>query len=146
MKNIVETAIDVGLFDTLLTAIGIAGLEEMLSSVGPFTVFAPTDEAFAKIPKETLEAVLADKDRLIAILTYHVIPGKVIDFSVVGITSAKTVQGSEVKVNMSDGFMINGTKVIKNDIECSNGVIHVIDTVLMPAYFSGVNYFKSLLP
>ena len=109
-----------------------AGLVETLSGVGPFTVFAPTDDAFAKIPKETLDAVLADKAKLTAILTYHVVSGKVMSQDVVTMTSAPTVQGGSVRIDASNGVKINDASVVKADIECSNGVIHVIDTVLMP--------------
>ena len=132
MKNIVETAVAAGSFKTLVTAVQVAGLVDTLSGAGPFTVFAPTDEAFAKIPKETLDAVLADKAKLTAILTYHVVAGKVMASDVMGLTSAKTVQGGEVKINTINGVMINNAKVVKADIECTNGVIHVIDSVLMP--------------
>ncbi len=132
MKNIVETAVAAGSFKTLVTAVQVAGLVDTLSGAGPFTVFAPTDEAFAKIPKETLDAVLADKAKLTAILTYHVVAGKVMASDVMGLTSAKTVQGGEVKIDTTYGVMINNAKVVKADIECSNGVIHVIDSVLMP--------------
>lgn len=132
MQNIVETAIAAGSFKTLVTAVQVAGLVDTLSGAGPFTVFAPTDEAFAKIPKETLDAVLADKAKLTAILTYHVVAGKVMASDVMGLTSAKTVQGGEVKIDTSDGVMVNDAKVVQADIECSNGVIHVIDSVLMP--------------
>ena len=132
MKNIVETAVAAGSFKTLVTAVQVAGLVDTLSGAGPFTVFAPTDEAFAKIPKETLDAVLADKAKLTAILTYHVVAGKVMASDVMGLTSAKTVQGGEVKIDTSNGVMINNAKVVKADIECTNGVIHVIDSVLMP--------------
>ncbi len=132
MKNIVETAVAAGSFKTLVTAVQVAGLVDTLSGAGPFTVFAPTDEAFAKIPKETLDAVLADKAKLTAILTYHVVAGKVMASDVMGLTSAKTVQGGEVKIDTAYGVMINNAKVVKADIECSNGVIHVIDSVLMP--------------
>lgn len=132
MKNIVETAIEAGSFKTLVTAVQAAGLVDTLSGTGPFTVFAPTDEAFAKIPKETLDAVLADKAKLAAILTYHVVAGKVMASDVTGLTSAKTVQGDEVKIDTENGVMINDAKVVKADIECTNGVIHVIDSVLMP--------------
>ncbi len=132
MKNIVETAVEAGSFKTLVTAVQVAGLVDTLSGAGPFTVFAPTDEAFAKIPKETLDAVLADKEKLTAILTYHVVAGKVMASDVMGLTSAKTVQGGEVKIDTSNGVMINNAKVVKADIECTNGVIHVIDSVLMP--------------
>ena len=132
MQNIVETAVAAGSFKTLVTAVQVAGLVDTLSGAGPFTVFAPTDEAFAKIPKETLDAVLADKAKLTAILTYHVVAGKVMASDVMGLTSAKTVQGGEVKIDTAYGVMINNAKVVKADIECSNGVIHVIDSVLMP--------------
>ena len=132
MQNIVETAVAAGLFKTLVTAVQVAGLVDTLSGAGPFTVFAPTDEAFAKIPKETLDAVLADKAKLTAILTYHVVAGKVMASDVMGLTSAKTVQGGEVKIDTANGVMVNDAKVVKADIECSNGVIHVIDSVLMP--------------
>ena len=132
MQNIVETAVAAGSFKTLVTAVQAAGLVETLSGVGPFTVFAPTDDAFAKIPKETLDAVLADKAKLTAILTYHVVSGKVMSQDVVTMTSAPTVQGWSVRIDASNGVKINDASVVKADIECSNGVIHVIDTVLMP--------------
>ncbi len=133
MKNIVETAVEAGSFNTLVTAVTEAGLVETLSGPGQFTVFAPTDEAFAKIPAETLNAVLADKEKLISILTYHVVPGKVMAADVAGMTSAETVQGGTVAIDASEGVKINDATVISADIETSNGVIHVIDTVLMPA-------------
>lgn len=133
MKNIVETAVEAGSFKTLVTAVQAAGLVETLSGVGPFTVFAPTDEAFAKIPEETLQAVLKDKEKLTAILTYHVVSGKVMASDVMGLNSAETVQGGEVKIDTANGVMINDAKVVTADIECTNGVIHIIDTVLMPA-------------
>ncbi len=132
MQNIVETAVAAGSFKTLVTAVQAAGLVDTLSGAGPFTVFAPTDEAFAKIPKETLDAVLADKAKLTSILTYHVVAGKVMASDVMGLTSAKTVQGDEVKIETADGVMVNDAKVVQTDIECTNGVIHVIDSVLMP--------------
>ncbi len=133
MKNIVETAVEAGTFTTLVTAVKAAGLVETLSGPGPFTVFAPTDEAFAKLPAGTVEALLGDTTKLAGILTYHVVPGKVMASSVAGMPSAKTVQGGEVKiVSGADGVMIDNAKVIKADIECTNGVIHVIDSVLMP--------------
>jgi len=132
MQNIVETAVAAGSFKTLVTAVQAAGLVDTLSGAGPFTVFAPTDEAFAKIPKETLDAVLADKAKLTAILTYHVVAGKVMASDVMSLTSAKTVQGGEVTIDTANGVMVNDAKVVQADIECSNGVIHVIDSVLMP--------------
>jgi uncharacterized surface protein with fasciclin (FAS1) repeats len=133
MKNIIETAISNPDFSTLVTAIKAAGLVETLSGTGPFTVFAPTNAAFAKIPGATLTAVLADKTKLTSILTYHVVAGKVMAHDVGAMTEAKTVQGSKITIDTKNGVMINNAKVTKADIECSNGVIHVIDTVLMPA-------------
>lgn len=132
MKTIIETAIGNPDFSTLVTAIKAAGLVETLSSTGPFTVFAPTNEAFAKIPKATLDSVLADRTKLISILTYHVVAGKVMAKNVATMSEATTVEGSMVKINTKDGVMINNAKVTSADLECSNGVIHVIDTVLMP--------------
>jgi uncharacterized surface protein with fasciclin (FAS1) repeats len=132
MKNIIETAVSNSDFSTLVTAIKAAGLVETLSGEGPFTVFAPTNAAFAKIPEATLNAVLADKERLTSILTYHLVAGKVMSGDVAGMERAKTVQGSNIKIDAEDGVMINNARVTKADIECSNGVIHVIDTVLMP--------------
>lgn len=132
-KDIVETAVAADGFKTLVAAVKAAGLVETLKGDGPFTVFAPTDEAFAKIPKEKLEALLKDKKALTAILTYHVVPGKVMAADVVKLDQAKTVQGQNVKVQAEDGkVMINGAKVLKTDIECKNGVIHVIDAVILP--------------
>lgn len=131
-KDIVDTAVAAGSFKTLAKALTEAGLVETLKGKGPFTVFAPTDEAFAKLPKETLEAVLKDKKKLTAILTYHVVPGKVMAKDVIKLTSAKTVNGKEVKIDTSNGVTVQGAKVVKTDIECSNGVIHVIDTVIIP--------------
>ncbi len=133
MKNIVEIAVEAGSFNTLVTAVTAAGLVETLSGPGPFTVFAPTDEAFAKIPADTLATVLADKEKLTAILTYHVVAGKVMAADVVKLTSATTVQGSDVTIDATDGVKINDATVDTADVEASNGVIHIIDTVLMPA-------------
>jgi uncharacterized surface protein with fasciclin (FAS1) repeats len=132
MKNIIETAVGNPDFSTLVTAIKTAGLVDTLSGDGPFTVFAPNNAAFAKISEATLKAVLADKEKLSSILTYHVVSGKVMSKDVAHMTSAKTVEGSMLKIDTKDGVTINNAKVIKADIECSNGVIHVIDTVLMP--------------
>jgi uncharacterized surface protein with fasciclin (FAS1) repeats len=132
-KDIVDTAVAADQFKTLVTAVKAAGLIETLKGEGPFTVFAPTDEAFAKIPQEKLEALLKDKKALTAVLTYHVVPGKVMAKDVVKLDSAKTAQGGNVSISATDGSVkINGAKVIKADIECKNGVIHVIDTVLLP--------------
>jgi uncharacterized surface protein with fasciclin (FAS1) repeats len=132
-KDIVDTAVSAEKFKTLVTAVKAAGLVETLKGEGPFTVFAPTDEAFAKVPKEKLEALLADKQALTAVLTYHVVPGKVMAADVVKLSSAKTVQGKEVKIETKDGKVtVNGANVIKTDIVCKNGVIHVIDVVILP--------------
>ena len=134
MMDIIDTAVAAGNFKTLAAALTAGGWIEALKGAGPFTVFAPTDEAFAKIPKETLDKVMADKDMLVKVLTYHVVPGKVMAKDVMGMTSGKTLQGSDVMVKTEGGKVwINNAEVIKADIECSNGVIHVIDTVLMPA-------------
>jgi uncharacterized surface protein with fasciclin (FAS1) repeats len=130
-KDIVDTAVDAGSFKTLATALGAAGLIETLKGTGPFTVFAPTDEAFAKIPKADLEALLKDKAKLTAVLTYHVVPGKVMAADVKA-GKVKTVQGSDITVTTKNGVMVNKAKVVKTDIVADNGVIHVIDTVIMP--------------
>jgi len=132
-KNIVETAVAAGSFKTLAAALQAAGLVETLSGKGPFTVFAPTDEAFAKLPAGTVEALLKDKQKLTAILTYHVVAGNVPSSEVVKLTSAKTVNGQDVKIQVMDGkVMVNNAHVVKADVKASNGVIHVIDTVILP--------------
>ncbi len=132
-KDIVDTAVGANQFKTLVAAVKAAGLVDTLKGEGPFTVFAPTDEAFAKIPKEKLEALLKDKKALTAVLTYHVVPGKVMAADVVKLDSAKTVNGKSMKIVTNDGRVtINGVNVVKTDIVCKNGVIHVIDAVLMP--------------
>jgi len=130
--DIVDTAVSAGGFETLVTAIKEAGLVDTLKGEGPFTVFAPTNEAFAKIPKEDLNALLADKEALTRVLTYHVVPGKVMSSDVVKLSSAKTVEGGSIEIASADGVTVNGAKVLKTDIETSNGVIHVIDSVIMP--------------
>jgi uncharacterized surface protein with fasciclin (FAS1) repeats len=130
-KDIVDTAISAGNFGTLVTAIKAAGLVDTLKGKGPFTVFAPTDEAFAKIPKANLDALLADKTKLSGVLTYDVVPGRVIAKDVKA-GSVKTVQGSALTISTKDGVMVDGAKVIKTDIVTDNGVIHVIDAVVMP--------------
>jgi transforming growth factor-beta-induced protein len=132
MKTIIETASSNPDFSTLVTAIKAAGLVDTLSGTGPFTVFAPSNAAFAKIPKATLDSVLADKKKLTSILTYHVVAGKVMSKDVATMTEATSVEGSMLKIKTKDGVMINDAKVTTADLECSNGVIHVIDTVLMP--------------
>ncbi len=133
--DIVDKAIQAGKFSTLATALTAAGLVETLKGDGPFTVFAPTDEAFAKVPQETLRELLRpeNKDKLAAILAYHVIPGKIMARDVVNISSATTLQGQPIKVDANDGVKIDGAKVITADIEATNGVIHVIDGVLLPS-------------
>jgi uncharacterized surface protein with fasciclin (FAS1) repeats len=130
-KDIVDTAVGAGTFKTLATALGAADLVPTLKGKGPFTVFAPTDEAFAKIPKADLDALLKDKKKLAAVLTYHVVPGKVMAANVKA-GKVKTVQGSEITITTTGGVMVNNAKVIKTDIVADNGVIHVIDTVIMP--------------
>ncbi|OYT88751.1 MAG: hypothetical protein CFE43_20870 [Burkholderiales bacterium PBB3] len=130
-KDIVDTAVAAGSFKTLATALGAAGLVDTLKGKGPFTVFAPTDEAFAKIPKADLDALLKDKAKLTAVLTYHVVAGKVMAADVKA-GKVKTVQGSELTVATMGGVMVDSAKVVKTDIAADNGVIHVIDTVLMP--------------
>lgn len=132
-ENIVQTAIGAGQFKTLVAAVKAAGLVETLSGPGPFTVFAPTDEAFAKLPEGTVEALLKDKEKLTAILTYHVVSGNVMASDVMKLSSAKTVNGQEVTIMVKDGkVMVDNATVIKTDIKCSNGVIHVIDSVIIP--------------
>lgn len=130
--DVVDMAIAAGSFDTLVAAVKAAGLVETLKGEGPFTVFAPTDEAFAKIPKADLDALLADPDQLRAVLTYHVVPGKVLAADVVGLTSAQTVQGQSIAIDASDGVRVDEARVVQTDILASNGVIHVIDTVILP--------------
>jgi len=131
-KDIVDTAVAAGSFTTLAKALQAAGLIETLKGKGPFTVFAPTDEAFAKLPAGTLEALLKDKAKLTAILTYHVVAGKVMAADVVKLKEAKTVQGQMVMIDTSMGVKVNNANVVKTDIACSNGVIDVIDSVLLP--------------
>ena len=134
-KDIVDTAVSAGSFKTLVAAVKAAGLVDTLKGKGPFTVFAPTDEAFAKLPKGTVEDLLKpeNKDKLVAILTYHVVPGSVKAAAVKDGLKAKTVQGQEVSFKISGkDVMIDNAKIVKTDIETSNGVIHVIDTVILP--------------
>jgi uncharacterized surface protein with fasciclin (FAS1) repeats len=130
-KDIVDTAVAAGSFKTLVAAVQAAGLVETLKGPGPFTVFAPTDEAFAKIPKAQLDALLADKAKLTAVLTYHVVPGKVMAADVKP-GKVKTVQGQELTIGTTGGVTVNNARVTATDVTASNGVIHVIDTVVMP--------------
>jgi len=134
-KDIVDTAVAAGDFKTLAAALQAAGLVDTLKGPGPFTVFAPTDEAFAKLPAGTLEDLLKpeNKQKLVSILTYHVVAGKVMAKDVVRMHEARTLNGQDVKIMVEGGkVMVNNANVIKTDIQCSNGVIHVIDTVLLP--------------
>ncbi len=129
--DIVDTAVSAGSFKTLVTAVQAAGLVDTLKGTGPFTVFAPTDEAFAKIPKDKLDALLKDKAALTKVLTYHVVPGKVMAADVKA-GKVKTVQGGELTVSTMGGVKVDAANVVKTDVVASNGVIHVIDTVVMP--------------
>ncbi|TWU48864.1 Immunogenic protein MPT70 precursor [Rubripirellula tenax] len=134
-RNIVETAIDAGAFNTLVAAVKAAGLVETLSGAGPFTVFAPTDEAFANLPAGTVETLLKpeNKAQLVSVLTYHVVPGRVPASAVVGLKGAKTVNGQRVNIASNDaGVTVDSANVVQTDIQCSNGIIHVVDSVLLP--------------
>ncbi|MEH2121490.1 fasciclin domain-containing protein [Nostoc sp.] len=133
MANIIDTASNNGSFTTLVAAIQAAGLVDTLKGPGPFTVFAPTDEAFNKLPAGTVDALLQDIPKLKKILTYHVVSGKVLAADVVKLKTATTVEGSDVKIDASNGVKINDAKVATPDVAADNGVIHVIDTVLIPA-------------
>lgn len=134
MATIVETAVAAGSFNTLVAAVKAAGLVETLSGPGPFTVFAPTDAAFANIPADTLQALLKPeaKDQLVGILTYHVVAGKVLAADVVNLKEATTVQGQPIIIDTTQGVKVDGANVVQTDILCDNGVIHVIDAVIMP--------------
>jgi uncharacterized surface protein with fasciclin (FAS1) repeats len=131
-KDIVDTAVSAGNFNTLVKALTEAGLVDTLKSNGPFTVFAPTDEAFAKLPPGTLDALLMDKTKLTMALTYHVVSGKVVAADMVKLSEARTVEGQSVKITTANGVMINDAHVVTADIVASNGVIHVIDKVILP--------------
>ena len=130
-KDIVDTAVAAGDFKTLAVALERAGLIDTLKGKGPFTVFAPTDAAFAKVPKKDLDALLADKSKLASVLTYHVVPGTVMAKDVKA-GKVKTVQGSDLTLSTSDGVKVDGANVVKTDIVADNGVIHVIDSVVLP--------------
>lgn len=133
MTDIVDTAINAGSFSTLVAAVKAAGLVDTLKGKGPFTLFAPNDEAFAKLPEGTVEGLLKDIPQLKKILTYHVVSGKVMAADVAKMKSAKTVEGSNVKIDAVKGVKINNATVSTADVAADNGVIHIIDTVLMPA-------------
>ncbi len=133
--DIVDTAVAAGQFNTLVAAVQAAGLVDTLKGEGPFTVFAPTDDAFAALPAGTVEDLLKpeNKDKLVAVLTYHVVPGKVMSGDIAGKTMmVETAQGGKLSIDATDGVMVDGAKVISADIETSNGVIHVIDAVVLP--------------
>ena len=135
MQNIIDTAVAAGSFKTLAAALTAAGLVDTLNSAGPFTVFAPTDDAFAKLPEGTVDKLLKDVPKLTAILTYHVLSSKVMAADVMKMDgkTAKTVNGADLKISTQGGVNLNGSvHVTKTDIDCSNGVIHVVDAVLMP--------------
>ncbi|MFK7874498.1 MAG: fasciclin domain-containing protein [Paracoccaceae bacterium] len=134
-KDIVDTAAAAGGFDTLLAAATAAGLVDTLKGDGPFTVFAPTDAAFAALPEGTVDTLLMpeNKDQLVAVLTYHVVPGKVMSTDLSDDMTAATVQGGDITIDLDSGVMINDATVVSADIETSNGVIHVIDKVILPA-------------
>ncbi|HKK98149.1 MAG TPA: fasciclin domain-containing protein [Marivita sp.] len=133
-KDIVDTAVEAGTFETLVAAVQAADLVETLKSEGPFTVFAPTDEAFAALPEGTVDTLLMpeNKDQLVSILTYHVVPGKVMSTDLTDDMEATTVQGADITIDLDDGVMVENATVTTADIETSNGVIHVIDTVILP--------------
>ena len=133
MADIVDTAVNAGSFNTLVAALKAANLVDTLKGAGPFTVFAPTDEAFAKLPQGTVDGLLQDIPKLTKILTYHVVSGKVTAADVVKLNSAKTVEGTNVKIDASNGVKVNNATVTTPDVAADNGVIHVIDTVLIPA-------------
>ena len=137
--DIVDTAIEAGRFNTLVAAVQAAGLVETLKGAGPFTVFAPTDEAFAKIPKARLDALLADKEALTAVLTYHVVPGKLTSAKVIDerLTTVTTVQGDSITIDARVGVKVNDANVLLADIQASNGMVHVIDAVILPPSMTG---------
>lgn len=134
-KDIVDTAAGAGTFETLVAAVTAADLVDTLKSDGPFTVFAPTDEAFAALPEGTVESLLLpeNKDQLVAVLTYHVVPGKVMSTDLSDDMTAATVQGGDITIDLDNGVMVNDANVVTADIEAENGVIHVIDKVILPA-------------
>ncbi len=134
MPTIIETAVAAGNFNTLVSAVKAAGLAETLSGSGPFTVFAPTDEAFAKVHADTLQGLLKPeaKSQLVNVLTYHVVAGEVMASEIAELTNAKTVQGQSVAISVNGGVKVDGANVVTADIKCDNGVIHVIDAVILP--------------
>ena len=133
MADIVDTAVAAGSFTTLAAALTAAGLVDTLKGAGPFTVFAPTDDAFKKLPAGTVDGLLKDIPQLTKVLTYHVVPGAVLSSDITGMMSPKTVEGGTLHIDPTHGVKVNNATVTKADIQCDNGVIHVIDTVLLPA-------------
>ena len=131
--NIVETAREAGTFQTLLTAVDAAGLGDTLADGGPFTVFAPTDDAFVALPRETVQGLLADTPALVRVLTYHVVPGRITSAQITHDSEQKTIEGGVLKLAVNGGVTVNDATVIQADVEAENGVIHVIDQVLIPA-------------
>lgn len=132
LQNLVETAVAAGSFNTLVTAVQAAGLDQTLATDGPFTIFAPTDAAFAALPAGTLDALLQDPAALRDILLYHVVAGQILASQVVNLTSATTLQGGTVAIDASSGVKVNDATVVQTDVLATNGVIHVIDRVLIP--------------
>lgn len=137
-KSIVQTAIDAGKFNTLVAAVQAADLVEALEGAGPFTVFAPSDEAFAKLPAGTVEALLENKEKLTSILLYHVVPGKVMAADAMKLTSANTLLGQDLAITSGEGVQVGGANVVSTDIICTNGVIHVVDSVILPKDIVGI--------
>lgn len=137
-KSIVQTAVDAGTFNTLVAAVQAADLVEALEGAGPFTVFAPSDEAFAKLPAGTVEGLLGNKEKLTSILLYHVVPGKVMAKDASKLTSAKTLLGQDLPIAAGEGVQVGGANVVATDIACTNGVIHVVDSVIMPKDIVGI--------
>ena len=131
MADIVDIAVGAGSFKTLVTAVGVAGLVETLKSPGPFTVFAPNDEAFAKLPPGTVQTLVQNIPQLTRILTYHVVPGRLTAADIAKHTSLTSVEGSQIRVDTTDGFEVKNATVIAADIEADNGIIHVIDNVIL---------------
>lgn len=134
MANILDTAANSGSFNTLVEAVKVTGLTDTLKSSGPFTIFAPTDEAFDKLPTGTIDKLLSDIPQLTKILTYHIVAGKVMSEDVVKLDKTTTFEGSDLKIHSNGGVMVGDAAIVQSDVEADNGVIHVIDTVLIPQY------------
>lgn len=132
MKNLVETAIEAGIFKTLIKVIQESGLFDILSKEGPYTIFAPTDEAFSKLPSGTMDNLFQDKEKLTDILTYHVVQDKIMSNDVIKLKKADTINGKQIKIRTDNRVKIDEANIIKTNIECTNGIIHIIDQVLLP--------------